>query len=584
MNKMCIRILCLIFAVVMSFSALAACSNEADNSSSNSSSSKKDVSSQTNSDDTTDNIPDDNNESNIPEDEDSAYDDLVETPSDDYGDDEYILTSKLNIYNAKPVQEDFMGFGGVYHAFTYRSDLYGRQYDDKMAQAEIDRVINSGITIARSYYEIPNAWDEKTGSWDWDSEEMQAIYKCCLGLKKGDVEMLMNHWYCSNYLFETYPWRDATPEGVKNECHVAIRVEGDQEKTLENFAVFMSETVKQFRARGCTNMTTISIATEPYCTWKEEWADVISKEERYNAASKDIATALNKVNARLKTDGIRNTVKIMGPNFAGVEDAAYYYKYFKKHIEADACDLISLHTYQGRDLTSDNYELWKNAVEIYKTEVGSFENFVFDEYNCSPAAEESIEARHNSYNGVQLALAQVCFMNYGMKSSFVWSLLDQQWPNNSATSTDSFRDGVHMCGTAPTFLLSSIVFPPYYSFSLVAKALGDKGAKVYRGDDDTYDGVYTAMTENKNGDVSIIVVSTNIEDTAVEINFEKSLGGKTLYRHVYNPNSIVCTAEGEMINPDLKLTNTTTMLKDVVSPYCVVVYTTKKLVAQILKF
>ena len=89
---------------------------------------------------------------------------------------------------------------------------------------------------------------------------------------------------------------------------------------------------------------------------------------------------------------------------------------------------------------------------------------------------------------------------------------------------------------------------------------------------------YAAMSESPDGEISIVVASTNIDDTSLTLNFEKSLQGKTFYRHVYAPYDIVCTTEGELINPDLKLTNTTTALKDVVKPFNVVVYTTKKLV------
>lgn len=572
MNNRLIKILCIIFALAIAVSSLGACTPEKPDDSNVSSYVSSDVSSEDNTDDTS-------SEEDTASNDDEWYDDLEENEADG-SDDEYadMLTSTLNIHNAKPIQEDFFGFGGVYHGFAYRRDMYGRQYTEKMAEAEIQRVINSGITMARSFYEIPNAWDSKNKAWNWESDEMQALYKYCLGLKEGDVEVLINHWYCRNFLFVTYPWGDAKPEGVTGTCHESIAVPGDQMATIENFAGFMSETVKQFHAHGCTNMTTVSIATEPYATWQEGWADIVSEETIKETVARDIATTINLLSARLKKDGIRDTVDIMGPNFAGNDyKAAMFYKYFKKYIDKDACDLVSMHSYCGNDLTADNYDLWRECAETYKTEVGSFSNFIWDEYNCSPRVEESIESRHNSYNGVQLALAQICFMNYGMKGSFIWSLLDQQWPDNSSTSADSFRDGVHMCGTAPTFLLSSIVFPPYYSFSLVANALGDKGAKIYRGDDDTYEGVYAAMAENKDGDISIVVVSTNIEDTLLELNFEKSLQGKTFYRHVYNPNDIVCTEKGELINPDLALTNAATTLRDVVSPYCVVVYTTKKL-------
>ena len=573
-----IRILSLILALIIAVSSLGACSKK-DTAEVSSNISSKIESEPSSNEETTDESEEAPFDEEVWDDEGGdLYEDLEqEDAEEDFEYTDY-MTATLNIYNKTPVQSDFMGFGGVYHAFPYRKDMYGRQYDEKMAAAEIKRAINSGITMARTHYEIPSAWDEKTKSWDWESDEMKALYRFCLELKKGDVEVLVNHWYCSNFLFVTYPWRDAVPEGHTGTGHEAIAVAGDQQKTIENFAVFMSETVKQLKAHGCTNALNISIATEPYATWKEEWADIISRDELVGRAAKDIADSLNAVSAQLKKDGIRKEVTIMGPNFAGVEGASHYYGHFKKYAKADTCDLISLHSYCGKNLIEDNYDLWREVVEEYKTEVNSFENFVYDEYNCSPDPADSIQARHNEYNGLQLALAQICFMNYGMKGSFLWSLLDQQWPDNSATNLDSFRDGVHMCGIAPTFLLSSIVFPPYYSFSLVANALGDKGSKLYRGDDDTYEGVYAAMSESPDGEISIVVASTNIDETQLTLNFEKSLQGKTFYRHVYEPYNVVCTTEGELINPDLKLTNTTTALKDIIKPFNVVVYTTKKLV------
>ena len=85
-----------------------------------------------------------------------------------------------------------------------------------------------------------------------------------------------------------------------------------------------------------------------------------------------------------------------------------------------------------------------------------------------------------------------------------------------------------------------------------------------------------AVYENKDGELSILVVNTNITETETELKFEKSLKGKTFYRHVYKASDVTCTSEGELIAPDLKLTNATTVLRDVIDPYSVVVYTTKK--------
>ena len=599
MKNNLIKIITLLLVFVLAVSSLGACKKSDNNKNTSSDTAVVDSSEPSNEDNNVD-VPSEEEEEPYDEPYDpyenedgdyydpgkgnDKYEDLKEpdpVPDPDYSD---MLTASLNIYNAKPVQDDFMGFGGIYHAFPYRSDKYGREYTEKMAEAEIQRAINSGITTARSYYEINDAWDSQNKKWNWESDEMQAIYKYCLGLKKGDIEVVINHWYCNNFLFVTYPWSynggkfdKDSPIGIEGDCHEAIAVKGDQQKTLENFAEFMAETVRQLRAHGCTNANIISIATEPYAYWCEEWADRITKDELVDRAAKGMAEAHNAVSSHFKKVGLRSSVRIMGPNFAGDEEAVLYYSHFKKYADPDACDLISLHKYNGSDLVADNYDLWKESAEIYKSELKSFENFVWDEYNLAPSSENVIEYRENPYNGFQIALGQICMLNYGVKTSFLWTLFHQQWPNGTTTNLDGFKDGVHMHGTAPTFLKSSIVFGSYYSFSLAANALGDRGSKVYRGDDDTYEGVYAAMTENKDGELSILVVNTNIEDTAMELKFEKSLKGKTFYRHVYNPGTIVCTADAELIAPDLKITNTKNVLKDVVAPYTVVVYTTKKI-------
>lgn len=529
--------------------------------------------------------PDNGGEYYDPVSEDDPYVDLKEPEEDpDYS---YMPTASLNIYNSKPVLDDFMGFGGIYQAFTYRTDdNYGRNYTEKMAKTEIQRVINSGVSTVRTTYSIDDAWDSQNKAYNWENDRMQAIYKYCLALKEGDIEVVISHWYCDNYLFVTYPWSydgnkidENTPIGHKNKCHEAVRVldsegNGDQQATLEKFAEFMAETVRQLQAHGCTNANIISIATEPYAQWSEAWADRITKDELVDRSAKGMAEAHNVVSSHFKKAGIRNKVRIMGPNFPGDVEAVFYYSHFKKYADSDACDFISLHKYNGHDLVTDSYDLWKESAELYKDEIGSLENFIWDEYNMEGIDYSSIV---NSYRGLHLALGQICMLNYGVKSSFVWTLQDQQWPNNSSTNLDGFVDGIQRHGLAPSLLSSSIVYAPYYSFSLAANALGERGSKVYRGDDDTYEGVYAAMTESKDGELSILVVSTNIEDTAMELKFEKSLKGRTFYRHVYNPGTIVCTADPELIAPDLKITNTKNVLKDVVAPYTVVVYTTKKI-------
>ena len=157
----------------------------------------------------------------------------------------------------------------------------------------------------------------------------------------------------------------------------------------------------------------------------------------------------------------------------------------------------------------------------------------------------------------------------------MWSLFDQQWPDSQSTNYE-FDDGVHLTGTAPTLLSSSIVYPSYYSFALTANLVGQLGSSVYAGDDKNTDGVYAAMTVGKDGSVNILVVNTNTDQAYLTLDFEKTIGGKTMYRHVYKAAEIVPSANTELLPPDLRITNVKQKLKDAVPPYSVVVYTTQQ--------
>ncbi len=516
-------------------------------------------------------------------DEDLDYEEeyIEEEDEDDY-DETY--NSSITVYNSTPVQSDFMGFNAVYHAFAYRSDEWGRQYDEATAKFETQRAINTGMNVARTHYDHNLAWDSVKKEWNWESEDMQALYKWCLDLKAGGVDVLINYWYHNNYLFQSYHWSDETADGVANECFEGFLVAGDQQKTLQKFADFMADTVNALRAHGCTNATQLSVATEPGSWWNTNWGEEDGEEfKAYQAkCAKSQADTVNTLSRTLKSRDMRQFVKIMGPNVAGdANRTGLYTKYFKGYVDEDAVDYISIHTYHGADLTADNYYMWQEKWDELTTYGIESENYIWDEYNLANlgGGDTTQSIRNSPYAGTQMALAKVCFLNNGFKGSYRWSLFDQQWPNNYTTNAgDNFDDGVHMCGTAPTLLRSSVVYPTYYSYSLVQTLMGVEHSKVYASSNDEVYGIYSAMTVTPDGNINIMVVSSSIDTVNLTLDFEKSLGGVTLYRHTYDPNDLApCTAEAELIGPDLKITNTSETLKDVIKPYNVVIYTTQKI-------
>jgi len=153
----------------------------------------------------------------------------------------------------------------------------------------------------------------------------------------------------------------------------------------------------------------------------------------------------------------------------------------------------------------------------------------------------------------------------------LWTLFDQQWPNNHATNSDSFYDGDHRCGVASLLSRSLIPHKSYYAFSLISKYV-DSGSKVYEGVGKEC--LHTTMSVSKNGDITIIVVNGKDVGEEFKINFEKSLEGVSFNCHIFNPETCVPDEKAEIIGSSKVLNSVTNSLSDYIAPYGVTVYTT----------
>ena len=489
-----------------------------------------------------------------------------------------VTTAAVPIFNATPVQNNFLGFNGVYHGFAYQKDNWGRTLTNEMAELELSRAKSIGIKIARSYYDGGYAWDAKTKKFDWDSEGMRAFYKWSNKLQEGGVKTWISYWYENTYYLRTHHWVDKDKTGHENDVFVGFADPNkNQQKILENYAEFMADTVEQFHAHGAKNAAYISTATEPGAYWREEWGTTAERKEFVDNCANMQATAANTVHTALKNRGLRNTVQIIGPNFSGDDEICNeYLYYYQKHLLTGAVDMLSAHRYQGTDLTADNYSAWQDKIDTVKT-VMDPKNWIYDEYGMSAGSQGTGYRKSSGLYGYQMALANMAFLNNGLKSSAIWTLFDQQWPNNSSNhESDSWSDGVHLWGCMPTLLRSSFVYPFYHYVNLAFNIMGQTGSKVYAGDKEALDGVYAAMTKGPDGSYNIMVINTNLDAANVTLQFETSLGDATLYRHVYDPNNVFATDDTKLTAPDKKIIHTNKVLKDQIIPYGVAFYTTRR--------
>ena len=578
MKNRIVKLICLALVLVLSVAAFSACSGKSGgkktkkNTKKNSSATAEvssDFSDNSDSSDLTD------------EEDDNIYDDdgeEAEEPVDDDAEAD-VVNATVPIFNTTPVQNNFLGFNGVYHGFAYQKDNWGRTLTNKMAELELSRAKSIGLRIARSYYDGGYAWDAKTKKFDWDSEGMKAFYKWSNKLQEGGVKTWISYWYDSTYYLHSYYWSDEDKNGHDNNVFEGFADPNkNQQKILENYAEFMADTVEQFHAHGAKNAAYISTATEPGAWWNEDWG---TKEERkvfqeMNAGMQ--STVANMVHTALQKRGLRNSVEIIGPNLSG-DDEAYneYLYYYQKQLLPGAVDMISAHRYYGSDLIADNYSLWQEKIDVTKKVVDP-QKWIWDEYGMSAGGINGPTYRKSSgLYGYQMALANMAFLNNGLKSSAMWTLFDQQWPNNNTNGGgDAWSDGVHLWGCMPTLLRSSFVYPFYHYVNLAFNIMGQTGSKVYAGDKEALDGVYAAMTKGPDGSYNIMVINTNLDAANVTLEFETSLGDATLYRHVYDPNNVFATDDTKLTAPDKKIIHTNKVLKDQIIPYGVAFYTTRR--------
>ncbi len=215
--------------------------------------------------------------------------------------------------------------------------------------------------------------------------------------------------------------------------------------------------------------------------------------------------------------------------------------------------------------TKDAYFDWYRWTKI-GLQYAKNKPFCFDEYNA-------IYDRDNSRpsHGAEIVTAAVAMMNAGVQSSLLWTLFDQQWPNNHTTNLDSFVDGDHRCGVMSVLTRSLVPHLSYYAFALLSRYVDGDGTKVYEGFGE--DCLHTTMSVSPEGETTIVVVNCKDVSDSFEISFEKPVS-LTLNRHTFNPETCIPNEKPKVISIDKVLENVSETISDTIEPYSVIVYTT----------
>jgi O-glycosyl hydrolase len=284
--------------------------------------------------------------------------------------------------------------------------------------------------------------------------------------------------------------------------------------------------------------------------------------------------SLLSADAALRKAGLRDTVKIIGPNAA---NHLFLLEYAVSDKEVlNALDILSFHIYvTASKLYDDTYYQWYEDYMLPMMEIAknAGKEIWMDEYNTKLRDDENETRQGNTWLGTQNAISMVAGMNAGLQTMLRWSIADQKWPNENQTSTDGWLEGVHRHGVTPYLLTSSIPHPSYYAYSIISRYTNGRNVKVYRGKGRNQ--VYLTACRLDDGSWTVIVVNSSIIAQDISVNFEKELG-VSLYRRCYNPNDIKPTTAARIIDPDKTFAFVKDNLKDNIPAGGICVYTSVK--------
>lgn len=492
---------------------------------------------------------------------------------------------ELTVQNGSaPTTTTFRGINYVFYPYGYfNEDSYGnRLLNNEQRQSELKNIRKMGIKMLRSYYGSSLAWDSQQQKYNFENTRMQQFYNFCLDMQKSGIELAIT----ANWSLDAFLEDGGNADSPVSFASAGFGVKGNLAETCRRYRGFMAQTATALQAHGVKNVKYFLGYTECNNTFKEENKDkeTILEKRDYERLYPIYDAAITALDAGLKDSGLRQSYKIVAPcdNWRaddGSETYSRLVRYTLKNL-ADKVDIIGTHRGYDRanDYTEDNYYFipQENLQECKNEVVAAGKDFWIDEYNVSVSEEKNStialfrQNHNNPFKGTALGAMTSSILNMGASNVFLWALSDQQWPNN--TNNGEFENGLQIQGYLPTPLESYTPMRGWYAASLITKYLGS--GKAYYCDEGN--AVYTACVQRDDGNWTFVVTNYNAEEVNIKLKLEKSIGGKTLYRHAYDPTTVTPTPDAVLNGVSAVAKNVKTGLYDTIKPYAVYVYTTCK--------
>ena len=588
MKNFILKILCVLLALAISLFAFTACSSKQN---------EEDVSSNPASSDISSEEPSTQTEEPSSEPEDTA--DEESYGDDSYGEDDWtedfeaeegVYYEPLKVNNQKYVNDRFMGIGFIHQMFSYQNDKSGRVYNDRQRALELDTMKKMNVKTIRAYYGADYSWDPATHTRNFESEEMLGFYQACRAMESIGVEVgVVAQWSLKHFLAGSKDYDSMSQFALSG------LVTDDFDETCKNYREFIKQTVLALKAHGVNNVKYFFAYTECHNTFNDG-KDINGNPVDYQHINEDYEfeklfpiydKAITSLHNGIKDAGLRNQYKIVGPcdNWVNSWKEFGYsplVDYTVKEL-SDVVDIIGSHNdyAECKDLSDDIfYDIPQERQEwTFNAARKAGKDHWIDEFNMrmdlsDSTAEERRLYADNPIRGVAAGAMVNGLLNYGYADNvFLWTLYDEQWPDNTAGGIGSeFDNGVQLCGYLPCLFETSRPYKAWYAMSLMTRYIGS--GKIY--ECEVAYGLYISAIERDDGEITLLVTNYNMEDTPAEISFAKSVGGKNFYRYRYNNAEIKSAQGNEMIKADAVAEKVTDRFYDTIPAYSVTVYSTQK--------
>ena len=506
----------------------------------------------------------------------------------------------LYVNNGKSVNDSFMGFGAVYYPWIYWEDSAGRNYTEEQRQIELDRLVESGTTWIRCViYARPEWYNKNTNTWNYSGEHFEGLVKFFEEVGKRGVDVMLNFGWGGgiqpSYSTATGETVVTNPE-VKVFNNKELYEIGDFEKRTEMFGDYCATFTKAVADKGVDCVKYITFFSEPsnskflggqYGT--PEFESVYKKHvvPQYTSLVKSVHDAFTEM-------GMRKDYKFIGNN-----QSTYFYvngytwQQLKPLYDSvkEYLDEFSYHFYnrltnpKGSTYDDFNFMTESYAMDV-ETQMGIKTNDTWiDETNVIFSGTDGIfyeeskvgpiyTLRNEPYTATQLANVWLSFLNNGYKTATIWTLTSNLWPSSVENSSE-FINGTFTCGIMPNLMDSQVPHNSYYTYSMISRYCTNTKS-VFAGDNFEADGMATSCVYDKDGNVTVFVVNSNLNDVEYKLNFESELDSKILYRHLYDPQTFKADTSAKPIGVDRVLVNVSGGFVDSIPAGGVAVYTTSK--------